>query len=171
MSVYSRGLPPANKRQGWALSAPVPKTSPSRMKRRICEPCQLACSLAPLGQPGTARRRTPDRSEAAFAGETPCFEGVARRGSSCGKYPTAPSCRVRCSAWLGVMVNGRIRQSNIVASRRLVLMCRCHRVDISVFHLSIVVRCSSTSLGSPLGYLPKSVYRVKSRCAGLPTSF
>jgi hypothetical protein len=103
-------------------------------------------------------------------------EAISKRGVDVlrcrerGKKGSGALIKFCCGAWLGVMVNARIRQSYIVASRQRVLTCKCHRLGISARHLSTGAPCSSTSLESLRGGLPKSVYQVKSGCAGQPTS-
>ena len=92
-----------------AASGPVPRISPSRMKRRICEPFLPACSSELCGRHGSARQKTPGLPEAASEAETPCFEGVVQCESSDGNYPTAPS-RSGCNPrvpWAGSLSTGR----------------------------------------------------------------
>jgi hypothetical protein len=79
----------------------VPRTSRLIMKRQIYAPFPSECSLVRLEPSEAVRQRMSRMPTMAFEAETTCFEDVDWCESSYGKFPTARSRRVRCSAWLG----------------------------------------------------------------------
>src|SRR6185295_5915258 len=73
---YSGRLQLRHGRTDWGVFCLVPKTSPMTKKRRIYGPFPSVYGLELHAQSEIAHQRMPGSPEAAFAVETPSFEGV-----------------------------------------------------------------------------------------------